>query len=411
MLFFRIIVMLLLINVCQFGNAEERVLIEMHSGKRIRAHTISTDASFPQHVVVGIGNDRIQIQRVLPWNRVKSVYASATVAVDLKVPDGVQVKDIAELPKQAPPLKRLESSDQYEPTIGTSPTLPIPPSPASNPPLPDHLPPPVEPFRFDCEPPVRYSEISVPFDGCGFALFPGPCGWRDPGIVVGVRNQDGTPYPADANAGSLRQKGADRADPLRAADFQGKSTGEPRELLTSVRAFNRNGLADWNSLEVSFQGRNAAGQSCQVRGSLKCTLWSRRARLVRAYAETFFEEPGELVRVGSWSQFVDSASADATGIQKIVLALPPSPADHNLRTSQFGVLAVELDIPGQGRLATTSAPVSLRQVGPVRDRSVVDFGESILPGQSVSEGGSNSGNWPAPLSGLRPDSRRFIIQP
>jgi hypothetical protein len=72
---------------------------------------------------------------------------------------------------------------------------------------------------------------------------------------------------------------------------------------------------------------------------------------------------------------------------------------------------VELDIPGQGRLATTSEPIALRQFGPIRSRGVVDFGSSILPLGSVSEGLSDAGHWPAPLSGLRPDSRRFTVQP
>jgi hypothetical protein len=179
----------------------------------------------------------------------------------------------------------------------------------------------------------------------------------------------------------------------------------------SARAFNRFGLADWNSLEVSVQGRTADGLTCPVRGSLRCSLWVRRAWLVRAYGENYFEEPRDLVNVGQWSKFLDGSEMDAGGIQKAVFALPQQSSDHNLRIGSYGLITATLDIPGQGRLATTSNGIALRQFDPIRGRSVVDFGSSLLPQESVSEGVNASGDWPAPLSGLRPDLRRFTVQP
>lgn len=400
MLSIRIIVTLLFINACRFGiAADEGVMVELQTGQRIRANTISTDSTRPEKAVLEVSNERINLKRVLNWSRVKTVYAPPNIALDLKAPAGVEVKDFAESPKPNTRTDLPSTPDQYEPSTVTpdARSLQFPPPPPE--PLlsiaPKSDPEPMTinegPLELDfltsscCVPCVAVCPIPV--------LFP----WRDPGVVVGIRNQDGTPVSFAANTGTISSGRMEVA--------------EPRELLVTARAFNRNGLADWNSLEVSFQGRTATGSPCPVRGSLKCSLWTRRARVVRAYAETYFEEPSDLVLLSSWSQFVDSADLDASGVQKVVMALPPRPADHNLRTSQFGVLAVELDIPGQGRLATTSPPIALRQMDSNRSRSVVDYGESILPGQTVSEGGNNAGYWPAPLSNQRPDSRRFTVQP
>ena len=400
MLSIRIIVTLLFINACRFGiAADEGVMVELQTGQRIRANTVSTDSTRPEKAVLEVSNERIHLKRVLNWSRVKTVYAPPNIALDLKVPAGVEVKDFAESPKPNIQSDRPSAPDQYEPSA-------VAPDARSL----QFPPPPPEPLlsidqKSDPEPltingtPMEFGYLASSCCVPCVAVCPIPMlsPWRDPGVVVGIRNQDGTPVSFSSNTGAIPSGRMEVA--------------EPRELLVTARAFNRNGLADWNSLEVSFQGRTATGSPCPVRGSLKCSLWTRRARLVRAYAETYFEEPSDLVLLSSWSQFVDSADLDASGVQKVVVSLPPRPADHNLRTSQFGVLAVELDIPGQGRLATTSPPIALRQMDSNRSRSVVDYGESILPGQTVSEGGNNAGYWPAPLSNQRPDSRRFTVQP
>jgi hypothetical protein len=186
---------------------------------------------------------------------------------------------------------------------------------------------------------------------------------------------------------------------------------DPREIVIDARPFNRNGLADWNSLEIWIQGKTAAGQSCLVRGSMKCTLWTRQTQLVRSVGENYFEDPRDLVRLGQWSQFVDGSEVDATGVQKIVVSLPPRPADQNLNWGEFAFLTVDLDVPGYKRLSASMDSVPLRQLGPNRYRSAVDYGHTLLPLESTSEGTFNQGDWPAPLSDLRPDRRRFTVQP
>jgi hypothetical protein len=210
----------------------------------------------------------------------------------------------------------------------------------------------------------------------------------DPGLVIGVRDEP----PVNSQIFWVNQP-------------------DPREIVVGARAFNRRGLADWNSLEISVQGKTASGQACLVRGSFKCSLWVRRTRMTRAYAEIWFEDARETFRVAQWSQFLDGSEVDPNGVQKIVVALPPRPSDQNLNWSEFGLLTVDLDIPGQGRLSTSSDFIALRQGGPIRGRSVVDFGSSHLPQESTSEGTMNAGNWPQSSSSLLPNSRIFSTNP
>ncbi len=380
----RIILCLAFAIMCQSGNATGRdtVVVELHSGQRLRAHSIERDPLTPNLAILTVGSDQIRIRRAVSWNRMNRLVAPSAMLSDLQVPGNVTVVDSTTNQGRVREVNMILTPDQAEQNAAQLRSFfRFPPPPPA--PMPD-LP---SPEFFDEPPPAWPMMGPVP---CGFIP-----GWgivRDPGVVVGIRNED--PYaPPLMDMASVQQ------------------TLQPRELVVSARAFNRNGLADWNSLEVLVQGRTAAGQSCPVRGSLKCSLWGRKARLVRAYGETFFEDPRELMILGQWSQFLDGSEMDANGVQKVVLALPPQSSDHNLRVGQFGMLTVDLDIPGQGRLATSTDAISLRQTGPNRNRSIVDWGSSILPPESVSDGLNDAGNWPAPLSDQRPDLRRFTVQP
>lgn len=361
------------------------VVVELESGKRIRAHSIRPDQQSAEQIVLAIGTDQIQIQRKLNWSRVSKISAPSVMLADIQIPQGVQVIDrdanqtnLRELDVPLGP----ELADQRREQLRSFFRYPPPP------PAPD--------LQLSQPIPAAYSLAEMP---C--ALPPqAPCRpfiMFDPGVVVGVRYEN-------PQAALIEQ-------PIPLGSTRPPADMEPRELLVSARPFNRNGLADWNSLEVSVQGRTASGEPCRVRGSLKCTLWVRQAKLVRAFAETYFEEPRGIIRLQQWSQFLDGSESDVNGVQKVILALPPRSPDHNLSLGDYGLLTVDLDIPGEGRLATSSDPIPLRQGGYVRNRAVPDFGSSILPSESVSEGTFGSGNWPAPLSGLRPDSRRFTIQP
>ena len=371
-------------TVCRSGNAigSDAVVVELQSGQRLRAQSIERDPRSPERVILTVGSGQIQIRRGVSWNRVSRLAAPPAMLIDLQVPENIKVVNTAANPNRIElnltpgPEQAVQNTAQLRSFFRFAPP----------PPMPDDA-----PLEFPIDGPVL-------IDGPVPIGWPGPCEiipagvfLRDPGVVVGIRN-------------------ADRSAPPRAV-AAAVTESPPRELVVDARAFNRNGLADWNSLEVSVQGRTAAGLPCRVRGSLRCSLWVRRARLLRVYAETYYEEPRELFQLGQWSQFLDGSETDANGVQKVVLALPPRPPDHDLTLSDFGLLTVDLDIPGQGRLATSSEAILLRQTGPNRSRSVVDFGSSILPSESVSEGVNAAGHWPAPLSGLRPDSRRFTVQP
>lgn len=363
----------------------DAVVVELDSGKRIRAHSIRPGRQSSGQLVLTMGTDQIQIQRTVNWSRVSKLSAPSEMLADLQVPQGIQVIDreenqanLRELDVPLGPELANERREQLRSFFRYPPPPPVPDQLLSEP-----SPPADQLFEMPCD--------LLPQAPCR------PLIMFDPGVVVGVRYEN----PQAAMTEQPIQLGFTRSP----ADM------EPRELLVSARPFNRNGLADWNSLEVSVQGRTASGEPCRVRGSLKCTLWVRQAKLVRAFAETYFEEPRGIIRLQQWSQFLDGSESDVNGVQKVILALPPRSPDHNLSLGDFGLLTVDLDIPGAGRLATSSDPIPLRQGGYVRNRAVPDFGSSILPSESVSEGTFGSGNWPAPLSGLRPDSRRFTIQP
>ena len=381
-----IILCLLFATACLSGNAigADTVVVELQSGQRLRAHSIERDPRSPERAILTVGSGQIQIRRGVSWSNVRRLAAPPTMLIDLQIPANIKVVDTAANPQRIELnlIPGPEQADQNTAQLRSFFRF------APSPPVPDDAP---LGFPFD---------RAVAIDGPILIGWEGPCEFvstgvilRDPGVVVGIRHADPS------------------APPPRPVTAAVTDAPQPRELAVAARAFNRNGLADWNSLEVSVQGRTAAGLSCRVRGSLKCSLWVRRARLVRMYADSYFEEPLDLVVLGEWSQFLDGSETDAYGVQKVVLALPPRSPDHNLSLGDFGLLTVDLDIPGQGRLATSSDAIPLRQSGPNRSRSVVDFGSSLLPSESVSEGVNAAGHWTAPLSGLRPDSRRFSVQP
>ena len=393
-----IILCFALATVCLSGNAigGDTVVVELQSGQRLRADTIERDPITPGRAILTVGSGQIQIRRGVSWNRVSRLAAPPAMLIDLQVPANIKVVDPAANPQRIELnlIPGPEQADQNTAQLRSFFRFAPPP------PAPDDA-----PLEFPIDRAVLIDGPTVVpslrrRDRSGSPVNLNPA-WhipacvvlRDPGVVLGIRNADPSAPPPRPVTGTMTE------------------VPQPRELVVAARAFNRNGLADWNSLEVSAQGRTAAGLPCRVRGSLKCSLWVRRARLVRMYAETYFEEPLDLVMLGQWSQFLDGSETDAYGVQKLVLALPPRSPDHNLTLGDFGLLTVDLDIPGQGRLATSSEAIPLRQTGPNRSRSVIDFGSSLLPSESVSEGVNAAGHWTAPLSGLRPDSRRFTVQP
>ena len=386
-----IITCFLVTTVLLSGNATggDPVVVELQSGQRLRAQAIERDPLSSARAILTVGNEQIRIRRQVSWKQVVRLAAPRDMLTDLQVPANITVVDATANPRRRELNLSLAPDQAAKNTAQVRSFFQFAPPP----PVPD-----LSPDEAPVELPVE-----LPF----VIAWPGPRGIipaacvldqpriiRDPGVVVGIRNAAPSAPPLSWPVSAVVEE-----------------LPPPRELVVTARAFNRNGLADWNSLEVLIQGRTAAGQPCRVRGSLKCSLWVRRAGLVRVYGDLYFEEPRDVFQLGQWSQFLDGSETDANGVQKVVLALPPRSPDQNQTLGDFGLLTVDLDIPGQGRLATSSPPVPLRQAGPIRNRSTVDFGSPFLPSESVSEGISGGGNWPAPLSNQRPDLRRYNVQP
>lgn len=358
------------------ASSNDEVLVELDCGRRLRASSIEMNLHDSSRLLLTACRESILVRREVAWNRVRCIEASRSMLDTLTIPD--QVKVVAREDRTMP-VREL--------------TLSLSASDAEN----------AATLKdFVGERPQLQSRIIAPPSGFDFVVPPSPI-WMDevvpsedcwsniryaPGIVVGVR--DLSPTVAFSSVMALPQA---------------------TELVVWARPFNRSGLADWDSLEVFVQGRTASGQSCPVRGSLRCSLWGRRQAVVSAYGDIWFEDQREIALMGQWSQFIEPFEADQSGVQRIVLPLDPRVPDHNLTWSAYGLLAAEIDIPGQGRLATSTEPIQLRQLGPIRGRSIQEFGASFLPSQSTSGSVRAIGAWPQSLSGLRPDRRLLSVQP
>ncbi len=355
---------------------DDKVIVELNSGRRLRASSIEMDTHDSSRLLLSASGESILVRREVAWSRVRRIEASRATLDTLAIPGQVEVVAHED---RATPAREL--------------TLHLSASDAEN----------AAAFKaFVTERPRLPSRMAAPPDGLDFVVPPSPI-WIDeitssggcwssvrpaPGVVAGVR--DLSPTVTFSAVAALPQAA---------------------ELVVWARPFNRAGLADWDSLEVFVQGRTVSGRPCPVRGSLRCALWGRRQAVVSAFGNTWIEDAREIALMGQWSQFVEAFEADESGVQRIVLPLDPRVPDHDLTWSAYGLLAVEIEIPGQGRLATSTEPIALRQLGAIRGRSIQEFGSSFLPQQSTSGNVRASGSWPQSLSGLRPDRRLFSVQP
>ena len=356
--------------------SDDKVIVELRSGRRLRASSIEMAPHDSSRLLLAASGESILVRREVAWSRVRRIGASRATLDALTIPGHVEVAATEDRAKSARELTLTLSASDAERAAMLN--------------------------AFVRERPRLSSWMATPPDGLDFVVPPSPI-WIDeitsagdcwssvraaPGVVVGVR--DLSPTVAFTSMMTLPQA---------------------TELVVWARPFNRSGLADWDSLELIVQGRTASGQSCPVRGSLRCTLWGRHQAVVSAFGDTWIEDAREIALMGQWSQFIEAFEANESGAQRIVLPLGPRVPDHDLTWSAFGLLAVEIDIPGQGRLATSTEPIPLRQLGPIRGRSIQEFGTSFVPHQSTSGNVRAIGAWPQSLSGLRPDRRLFSVQP
>lgn len=377
MLWFRVVVLC----VCSIGLApfvawgDDEVIVDLHSGRRLRASSIQLDSHDPSRMFLEVSGESILVRRAVAWSRVRRVEASRSQLETITAPDQVEVVAREDRAMPARELTLTFSSPDEERAAA------IMAFAGERPRLRSRLPSLSDAINLVAPPP----NWGIEFAPCGIDW---GCAQNPPGVVVGVR--DLSPWGALSSVTTWPQA---------------------TELVVWARPFNRSGLADWDSLEVFVQGRTVSGQSCPLRGSLRCTLWGRRQAVVSAFGDTWIEDAREIALMGQWSQFIETIEADQAGVQRVVLPLDPRVPDHNLTWSAYGLLAVEIDIPGQGRLATSTEPIQLRQLGPIRGRSIQEFGSSFLPNQSTSGNVRAIGAWPQSMSGLRPDRRLFSVQP
>ena len=378
MLWFRIATLCVcsLVMLPGIAGSDDKVIVELHSGRRLHGSSIEMAPLDSSRLWLAASGESILVRREVAWSRVRRIEASRSTLDALAIPGQVEVVAHEDRATSARELTLTFSASDAENAAKLK--------------------------AFVGERPRLQIRMATPPDGLDFVVPPSPiwmgeivpCGdcWSSvrfaPGVVVGVR--DLSPTVTSSSMTALPQAA---------------------ELVVWARPFNRFGLADWDSLEVFVQGRTASGQSCPVRGSLRCSLWARRQAVMRAYGDIWFEEQRDIALLGQWSRFIEAFEVDESGVQRIVLPLDPRMPDHDLTWSAYGLLAVEIDIPGQGRLATSTEPIPLRQLGAIRGRSIQEFGSSFLPQQSTSNGVRAIGAWPQALSGLQPDRRRFTVQP
>jgi len=355
---------------------DDEMIVELQSGRRLRASAVKVDSQDPSRLVLEVSGESILIRRAVAWNRVLRIEASRSQLEAISAPNHVEIVAREDRPSRTRELTLTLSSSNDERSAAMSEFV------GKRPRMRSQLPPLSDTPSFVSLPLQSWRDEFAP-NGLYWS-----CALSSPGVVVGVRDVS----PEEMMSSMLMPP-------------------QPTELVVWARPFNRFGLADWDSLELFVQGRTASGQPCPVRGSLRSTLWGRRQAVVSSYGDMSLEEPREIALVGQWSQFVETFEADTSGVQRIVLPLDPRIPDHDLTWSTYGLLAVEIDIPGQGRLATSTEPIALRQRGPIRGRSVAEFGSSFLPNQSTSGNVRAIGAWPQSLSGLRPDRRLFSVQP
>jgi hypothetical protein len=81
----------------------DSVVVELKSGHRIRAQSITQDVNHPDHVTLKIGNAQIQMERSIRWQRIDRMSAPADQRAELRIPESVKiVEDFEERAAQSP---------------------------------------------------------------------------------------------------------------------------------------------------------------------------------------------------------------------------------------------------------------------------------------------------------------------
>ncbi len=88
------------------------VVVELKSGRRIRAHSIAQDVSHPDHVTLKIGNAQIQMERSIPWQLITRMSAPADQRAELRIPESVMVVEDFEERTALPPAPLLTATPE-----------------------------------------------------------------------------------------------------------------------------------------------------------------------------------------------------------------------------------------------------------------------------------------------------------
>ncbi len=358
------------------GSTAGDVVVELRSGRRVRATTIRQDPRDAARLVAEYSEVDVRIERLLLWSAIRSVEAEQSKIQDLKIPEEIDIvlRDKARNPPVVLSVHESDSCQDQRDAVqkflkGRSPFK----------------------TQVQCDSADPKATVILPVI------------WIEHSTVLPTNQEH-----HQAALGTLievRDTSSAVMTPREYASLQ------PRELNAWARPFNRSGLSDWDSLELYVQGRTTSGLACPVRGLVRCSLWGRRQSLVHGFGDSWIEDGRDIELMRQWSQFVEPADADSSGAHRLVLPLAPNIPDHDLTWSGYGLLSVEIDVPGQGRLASLTDTVQLRQAGPIQNRSLEQFGMSILPNQTTSNNTRITEGWPQSLSGLRPDRRLFSVHP
>jgi hypothetical protein len=90
----------------------DSVVVELKSGRCIRAHSITPDGTHPDHVTLKIGTAQIQIERSIPWQRISRVSAPADQRAELQIPQSVKVVEDFEVRAALSPVPPLAGTPE-----------------------------------------------------------------------------------------------------------------------------------------------------------------------------------------------------------------------------------------------------------------------------------------------------------
>ena len=200
---------------------------------------------------------------------------------------------------------------------------------------------------------------------------------------------------------------------------RGMSSESIVNIQVKAESVSLGGKLDRDGLKVVVLAAGPGGMSAGCLPGTTCsvTLWGASQQLVAPYPGEYFESPGRTRVLARWTKQLSTerdvcwTTTDGQKLAVLDLPLPTPLPDHDLRIFGWGVVEVEMAVPGQGVFASFSDPLRLRS-------------DNFLPATRLTETGSRfSGLGPtsdSPMtfgppnslrSGLSPARGIFAVQP